>query len=202
MVSPRSTLLVAALVLTAGCLGGTPQGDEEPAAPAGGEEAEPGEDAPQAASPSPAPAPVNRSVDWEGTLATTVCAPNGPDGCSGYTTGGERFHELDLDGGFEAASLTLTWDARTPLVEELSISVTNVSSCGDGCRLLLHVATAEGPSPLTLDVDDLGLPANATVALTVDVPRQTPSPVYAIVSHPQPFHVRGTVTVQPGAGGA
>lgn len=185
---PPPLTMAMALALTAvtltGCLAGDTAGID-PLAPTG---QTPGEAGDLETVP----------IDWEGNLGTWGCAPMGPNTCGGTSLGDQdSWHPIEPDGQGRSIELTLTWDATSPLTEELDLSVAPYTSCGDGCYATSQPhATVTGTSPVELEVHDIGLDGeqlgyviyvDGTLWLHED-------PLLFAASHHQPFHVEGTLT--------
>ena len=158
-----------------------PEADPTPAADEG--------DAPERAAPGPTDARFAQAFD--GLLEKTACVPAGPDACVS-PLGVGSWHALDYDGAPSHATLTLSWEAASPVTESLGFVLVVVKSCGDGCKEGKGVGHAEGASPLTLDAD-VDVPDGAWLETIVYPPRLTPSPVYGMVTTDQPYKVEGEV---------
>ncbi len=187
MISRASTMaMVVALTIVAmtGCLAGGTSNDDA-LAPTG----QPADD-------------VGRletvPIDWEGNLGTWACAPMGPNACAGTTLGDQdSWHPVDPEGDGRSLALILTWQALSPLTEELSLTVAPYTSCGDGCYGTAQpYATVTGASPVDLELDDIGLEGEQLgYVIYVDGPLWVhEDPVLLGASHHQPFHVEGTLT--------
>lgn len=139
-----------------------------------------------------------RAIDWQGNTGTWACAPAGPNTCAG--TGlqdRDSWLPIEPEGQGHRIELTLTWQALSPVTEELAISVAAYTSCGDGCYSSTGAyGEAVGPSPLGLELDDIPLDGQAVGYIVyVDGGRWLhEDPVLLGGDHHQPFHVQGTLT--------
>lgn len=166
---------LAILLLTAGCIGLGDTDDE--IEPTNANDAE----APEARA-------VETAVDESGSfgLGVGTCAP-----AACYTGVGDvpplYSHSVAPDGIVENATLTLTWEAQNPLLEDLLLAL--VWDCGDeDCE----VEIAEGTSPVELAVEDIGEPGELTI-LVHDPGLSTPAgTVWATT--PQDFVLEGSLT--------
>lgn len=156
------------------------------------------EDAADETATDAAPAPL-RAVPftWDGSTRARACLPSGQNSCMGPGVPVDA-DDLKATGlaGRAAAVINVTWEAQTPLGEELEASLWAAETCGDGCWQSVGDigATARGTSPLTLTLDEVTLPAGATLVITVSHVRlPTPDPTYAVVGPGQAFHVEGTL---------
>jgi hypothetical protein len=119
---------------------------------------------------------------------------------SGHAAGGEDTLDTGVTTDMSGVELEMTWDARTPLTEELELSVAaGYQDCDGRCTYLYHRASVTGTSPLTLDTGELDLgiedaDGENSLWVTVDNPSPSPGPLHYEVEHPQEFHVAGTVT--------
>lgn len=171
-----------------------PQADE-PAAPRQAED-----DAAEEEQAAPAnqgsAAPETHPIDWQGQVATFLCAPSGPYSCFGTGTG-DADQDLDtgLVGEIPVLDLSLAWEAQTPATMELKLAVAaGHTECGGDCYYWTILDWIQGTSPLTLEAEDLSIPQGETLWILVDTPDQAPTPLlYSKASLEQPFHVTGTV---------
>jgi hypothetical protein len=143
------------------------------------------------------PEPLVFDVAFDGSLGRDVCAPMGPNACVGV---GELSTQSQNDLILEAPGstrwdydLTVTWDAATPLMQDLELHVLSMESCGDGC---ITGSSTDGPAAGTSPLTGSGtvtLAENETgLWVWVILPRQTPSPVYARIQTEMDFRLEGT----------
>ena len=145
-------------------------------------------------------APMVLPLVWDGSTdaAVWVCEWDTVRGCHGRNLQeGENMRALDVPGAITAASLTLTWDAGSALMDRLRFGLVGMRGEGEDMEHVV-AGVAEGTSPLTLQVDTVDAAPGMAFHLFVISPARTSGPVFAFVSQTQAFHVEGTLTVQPG----
>lgn len=174
--------LIATATLTAGCLGGS------------GSPAEPTQADADDASPASASSFETVEVSEDGRVGAAV-ATCGIGDCVGYGVGHDRRFPMDPDGRVDSASLTLTWDTETPATNELRLGFSYGGCNEDGFDCENH-EIEDGTSPVELGTD--APDAEGPVVLWVYVPDGSADTYVAL---PQDFHLEGTLTVDPGAGG-
>lgn len=193
-------LLAFALAPFAGCLDGADASEGASTAPAPEAEG----DAPAttrqantAATPARAapgaPTVVMFETDGQTGLVAYVCAYTPVAGqCLG---GSSPVHDHEaifpaprVDGTLEAVDLVLTWDARTPLGESLTLGLA-VALDGE-----TEWIVAAGASPLRLDETLLGIPPEAEVSVYVWTECDGALAVFVCATDPQPFRIEGTFT--------
>lgn len=102
----------------------------------------------------------------------------------------ETWFSQDLDGTLRTVDLTMTWDATTPIGEELTLGL--AVRRGDDWRWIL----VSGASPLRLHKTDLAIPPDAEVGIYVWTPCEGGVLVFTCTTDPQPFEIRGTLGVE------
>lgn len=165
-----------------------------------------GDETPDAASPTASTSPAEGSeaelpeafaVDWIGNLANSACVPSGEHSCRGVTVSdADDVRETHIDADVAEVDLTMTWNAHTPVTEELELSLVSGEEkrCGDGtCSSFYHLETVTGTSPLTIQADDLDIRDGHTLWIVVDSPQELPDPLYSDLEHEQSFQVEGTI---------
>lgn len=202
-------LMLLLVPIGAGCLGGSddavaPASTEEGAASSGPTGADaaaqtevPATDGEAAAEGAGEPAFVAQPLDWDGKLPVAFCAPTGPSSCSGMgLTPGDNWHELDVS-ALGGGTLTLSWEAMTPLTSNLILMVFSSESCGDGCRssTSTYHEMASGTSPVSLTLPAATLAEGETLSVYVRPERVIPPPVVGYVSVEQEFSVDGELLV-------
>lgn len=186
---PRHVVsIVAALLLMAG-LAGCLAEPETPAAI---------DDAGHVVSVAPPPLAFSE----EGSLALQALACP-PVGCIGPGVGGqERLWETDVAGDLAAVELTMTWEASSPLMEELALGI---FTCGEVCESDADIIASEyafGTSPLVLSLAGFPVGPGETLYVFASPPGRTPL-VYSAVTTPQAFLIEGAFTLaEPGAAGS
>lgn len=203
-------LVAGTALLTAGCIGSDATGDTPSATgpEANALETNASATPPLASEGLPAPVePVVVPLAWDGSMAThaTLCEWQNVGECVTVPPGTELDNTLmpPLPGPPVAGTLTLTWDATSPLTEELVLVVMAMVETEDGMEHPLFVAS-QNTSPIELSFADAVVPPEAMVHLWVGVPSLLPDPFWAAATTEQPFHLEGTFTVLPvdGAMGA
>ena len=132
---------------------------------------------------STAIAPVATQVpfSWDGSITPAVAA------CPVVTCAGVQltgfYKPLAPKGNVTGLSLTMTWDAAVPTMEELRLGV----SWGED-----SYESVEGASPLVLELHDVDIARSKDPYVWVWIPGQDPMGLVA-VGTPQDFHVEGTV---------
>lgn len=196
MLGNRSTLAVALVLalLAAGCVGVGTTDDE------GGVQAQATDDG------DGSPGGLAwEEVAFEGRLGaeatacslvacagTFTCAPEAFCGTPVRDPRVDRSFEVDHDGPVERVNLTLTWDAVSPVTEELRFGLS--WDCDDGC----DYEYVEGSAPLALEETDLDVEGD--LYTWVWTPDQSPEedPVVLHVTHDQPFAIEGAVGTAAG----
>lgn len=168
----------------------------QPASPASSEPAsstQAASDANETQAAAPA-APVTKEFLWNGKMDTGACIPLGPGVCQYRTIEwGDSFKFYD-EADPVGASLTLTWTSRGPHDESLRILLLAVE--GDSRSWSGTVfASAEGPSPVTVDAPAFALEPGQFLVVGVVAPSATPQPVYARVETGTAFQVEGQLLV-------
>lgn len=208
-------LLLAPLAL-AGCVGGADDAVDAAASEPGSSSAAPAPQSPEGApdeavekgeedqgnedGAAGAAPPVEIPISFEGKLETSasLCSENP----SSITCYGVVYGEMVDEHVFEAAgtarslTVTLSWEALTPLMEELTLTF-DTSGAPDHTVL----ATATGPSPLTITLEEpFLLEAGAEHVISVRRPTlgEGPGPVL-MFSMDQPFRLDGLLVLEPAA---
>jgi hypothetical protein len=164
---PLLAMLLAAPLLAAGCV----------SAPSESEAA-------VATSATTDPASTDTPFTFDGSYGPIVFACPMIT-CTGVDPSSARWADLDFEGNLTALSLTMSWDAATPLMSTLRFGI----SWDEGENL----EYVEGTSPLLLELDGLNI-------TTADKPyiwtwMVTPSPLGIVhVATPQDYKVEGTLT--------
>lgn len=143
------------------------------------------------------PTPKQVSVSFDANLGTYVCVPAGPDSCMGTGTGSTAAHDdRPFDGALSwTGNLTMTWTTQNPTMQKLAMSFGPYQTCGQGCSQSVHGVAASGPSPLRLSIAIPNTGADKDgYYISVNVPRATPSPIYAVAQSDTAVHVEGTLT--------
>lgn len=196
--------LVAALLL-AGCAHPAATGDGTAQTPTSSAPTEESRDArvatsPASASASAASANQSLAIDWDGDLATFVCAPTGTGSCSGAGLppmhGGSDWTQEAAPAAW-TGTLTLTWTPATPATQQLRLSLQSYDSCGAHCTQSVGKGiSVAGPSPLTLEVSGLE-GRGAGLWASVGATNLAPAPLVATAAADQPFHLSGTLAGGP-----
>jgi hypothetical protein len=137
--------------------------------------------------PGPPKQAHTRPVSFDGIVG--LCLPEAGDpNCAGYPSGTEV--TFQTNGTWTGIHLRANWTAVLPADEKLSLQV----SCRSPgytryCSVPDHLLHAEGPSPLSLDVDPLDLPPQATLAVSM-----YPSTYNGLVFGRESYHIQGTLT--------
>ncbi|HET6405720.1 MAG TPA: hypothetical protein VFH78_13845 [Candidatus Thermoplasmatota archaeon] len=104
----------------------------------------------------------------------------------------QRGWDADFRGTLVGVNLTLTWDAATPLTEDLVLGIGYGPMDGRSYELVT------GSSPLALELADLSLTAKDDVRIFVFMPVLVPMGA-AMVLPPQEFRVEGTLLSTEGS---
>lgn len=201
-------LFAGAALLTTGCIGSdpgddavTPTGAESPAV--GTNESEPS--LPTGEAPPPPVEPVVVPLAWDGSMSlhATLCEWENAGTCVMVPPGAEldNSHMPMLPGPPSAGTLTLTWEASSPLTEELVLVVMAMLETDEGMEHAFAFSAA-GTSPVEVAFSDADVPPEAMVHLWVGPPSHLPDPLWGAATTEQAFHVEGTFTVVPVEGAA
>lgn len=101
---------------------------------------------------------------------------------------GPRTYEVPADGTIQAANLTMSWDALTPVMEDLVLALAWDCEGETGCE----AEALGGTSPLELHVGDLD--EDNEVYVLALVPHQGNEQASLRLSHAQDFQIDGTFT--------
>lgn len=214
MLSNRRLLVVAlaGALVGAGCLGlGTEAGEdqserEQEAEPTSTEE-DTSEDRP---SETPDANETERlrweAVAFEGQLgveatACSLVACAGTFTCVGPPLCGtpvrdprvDRSFEVEHTGPVEEANLTLTWDAVSPVTEQLRFGI--AWDCEDDCSY----EYVEGTSPLSLELSRLDIEGDLYAWVWTPDQSTEDDPIVVHTTHDQPFEIEGAVAVTQGS---
>lgn len=212
---PLTVVLVVAVVILAGCVGSI-GGDEGPGStgdgPANGSPDASETDGREAAGDETGSANGTvdvLNVDWDGHVPTTACVPVSTGSCAPkQVTDGDRRRRLphatpprdtnvSLDG-----ELVLHWNATTPWMEELRVSVRAEYPCNsDACDWgWTGINNTWGTSPLVIDLTGLTLPTvsgrDRWVGVEVSAPYLSSPYVFGQVEHDQDFHLTGQLRLR------
>jgi hypothetical protein len=119
-----------------------------------------------------------------------------PVSLDGTLTARASVFDTGVAGPLSRIDLTLTWEAASPLTEEMYLTA---FACKVPCESAEDVGEhviASGPSPVVFDLHDFPLAADQTLYVKVDSKGLVPL-FYATVATDQPFHVEGTLTPGP-----
>ena len=212
MHSVRPLALLAALALFAGCLGG-----DEDAAPLAATPSPASPSASTSTGESPdglvndstdaaLPEEVALMVSFDGKLDNHVgvCEFAHVGDCVDTPTGtGSSMWLQETVGAPRAVLVEMTWSAATAATQTLGLMAVACWEPEEGGMMCEHIDAKEGSSPLAMDVGNLALPDGATLRLFGYLPSALPdSPVpgtFVWYELEQPFHIEGSVTVQPPA---
>lgn len=175
-------LTTAALLLVAGlsgCIGNTNSEEDLQAGSAD----------PNPSAPTPGTSTQEIPFQQEGSFPLYTVDANLVGVTLNLNDQGHEVFEVPTNNTIQTANLTMTWEAASPVMEELGLAV--AWDCGDGsnCQSELTV----GASPLDLSVEDVGEDEKAYVL--VFAPRHGTGQANVRVSHAQDFQVEGTFTV-------
>lgn len=131
--------------------------------------------------------------DYEGGLDPRACVSLAYQVCVGvgppvFTAG--AFHLVEEDRRPVSFAFEVTWEAATPLTQELMVWAGPVTPCGNHCWQFEEPAMASGPSPLRIAVEDAG-GAEGPLGIHVGVPSQLPPPLHGWARTDQTFTVTG-----------
>lgn len=148
--------------------------------------------------PAPAPASTATVVQHDGTLAIGNCSETPGGTACVFNIGNpadpraaniDHVPFEDVAGFVLSTAATLTWQSTSPLTDSLELRLSLLSCGDDGCATEEVLATATGPSPLTLQLEDILVPAGLTLGTSVT--RAEAAPGHR-VSTLQDFHVDAT----------
>lgn len=135
---------------------------------------------------------MTTTLDRDGKLVTEAYACPPAAGCRGGPLGGapERSWGLSLPGELESLDLTLTWKPTAEAMATLRFGAYVCPVGKEGCAPsdALPLAEAEGPSPLRIHAEGLGIEKGRQVLIVVWRPDVAPG---VQASAEQPFHVEG-----------
>lgn len=134
-------------------------------------------------------APVARAADgsaWDGTISTGVAACGPAVGCQAAQLPQDQLRSLGAFDGPHHLHAVLTWDATTPLADELRLGASYDTPAGR------QHAFVQGQSPLALE---LPLDIRGELLVWANFPQTLP-PAPAWASHEQSFHAEGSVTIR------
>lgn len=196
----RIFALLLALLL-AGCLAGEEPVETQSAdAAAATVDAAGAQEAPVTSAPEAAPVVAEFDFGWEGRTSTSICAPSGPNSCTGLpvsSPGENTFVELEYEGVPNAVEATITWSATTPATAEIYAYVFAARSCGESCWEMddtMFGLFASGPSPLTLSAPDVVVREDEVLMIHLGTMDPTPPvPVAMGYSLEQAFSLEGVV---------
>lgn len=150
----------------------------------------------------PPPRIVRIAADGKRSALVAWCGPDAlPDAVECFVHSQRNGKPVVLPrGNITHASLVITWDATSPLTEELRFAVFADYPNGSAESLTAWVT---GPSPLAFDLDmkpAKDVPRTKVALYSIPVERRQDPAVVAVASTDQPWHVEGTLTIQPEAG--
>lgn len=149
-----------------------------------------------AAEDAAASAAVPVELEGETGLAAFVCVwavvVSDCEGGLVPVTSVKTWFPQDLDGALQGVDLTMTWDAATPVGEELLLGL--AIQRGDKTEWLVE----SGPSPVRFERSQLDVDAETKVSIYVWTPCEGELVVWTCATDPQPFRIEGTLLVATG----
>lgn len=161
---------------------------------------------PLAAAPQPrAPGQLNETVTWDGDVGTMQCVNDGhADFCafgglgppSSPATSRNPFLANTTGHHFLRASLTLTWQATSPLTTNLRASPGIYAGCPTACTMATNLTESTGPSPLTITLAPGDLRSGERLGIVFS-PVMYAGSYDAGVAAGQPIHLEGIIAYAP-----
>lgn len=150
-----------------------------------------------------APATRTLPVKFAGSDFPSVCAYAVVAGLCTPWLEGRDMAELGPAKRVVSGTLTLTWDADSPINAKMGVSLGAIKPCGDGCyqiTVLSNDTRALGASPLTMAIKTPVAVPTGALALWVWKPCEVQNPdppVQACAFTNQAFQVQGSLVVEP-----
>lgn len=94
-------------------------------------------------------------------------------------------------GAVRKATATATWDALTPVIDQIALRITLLQTCPDSCTTQSVLLETSGTSPLSIELADFEIPDGAWLGFSVTRAEFMDSGQR--VSLLQPFHIEGIV---------
>lgn len=175
------------IVLLAGCAGAPEsslEGAEEPA--------------------SAQAATSEETFDHKGTIAFSqcvhelppgymICFVNGASGPASLQRAPDQYVSGTAGPAVASGSATLTWSATQTGSDVLRIVAYTYDGCPDRCNPTAVVATVEGTSPLSVDVNAVSLAADQHIGFFVRAASVAGPAIDVELSNNQPFDLTGTL---------